>query len=88
MPTPGKGSVDKFHLIRHINGAVDKVRGRLQGGSRKGKKRDLFKSRYTLLKGVEGLADVEPTFSPLLGGECCLAARLLVCFGEAPGNAL
>ena len=51
--------VDKFHLIRHINGALDKVRSRLQGGSRKGKRRDLFKSRYTLLKGVERLADWE-----------------------------
>jgi len=51
--------VDKFHLIRHINGAVDKARSRLQGGSRKGKRRDLFKSRYTLLKGVERLADWE-----------------------------
>jgi transposase len=51
--------VDKFHLIRHINGALDKVRSRLQGGSRKGKKRDLFKSRYTLLKGAERLAGKE-----------------------------
>ena len=50
---------DKFHLIRHINGAMDKVRSRLQGGSRRGKKRDLFESRYTLLKGVEKLADWE-----------------------------
>lgn len=50
---------DKFHFIRHINGAVDKVRSRLQGGSRRGKKRDLFESRYTLLKGVEKLADWE-----------------------------
>ena len=51
--------VDKFHLIRHINGALDKVRSRLQGGSRRGKRRDLFKSRYTLLKGAERLADWE-----------------------------
>ena len=51
--------VDKFHLIRHINGALDKVRSRLQGGSRRGKKRDLFKSRYTLLKGAERLAGWE-----------------------------
>jgi len=53
--------VDKFHLIRHINGALDKVRSRLQGGSRKGKRRDLFRSRYTLLKGAERLADWEKT---------------------------
>ena len=53
--------VDKFHLIRHINGALDKVRSRLQGGSRRGKRRDLFKSRYILLKGAERLADWEKT---------------------------
>ena len=50
-----KVEVDKFHLIRHINGALDKVRSRLQGGNRRGKRRDLFKSRYTLLKGAERL---------------------------------
>jgi len=53
--------VDKFHLIRHINGTLDKVRSRLQGGSRRGRRRDLFKSRYTLLKGVERLDDWERT---------------------------
>ena len=47
--------MDKFHLIRHINGALDKVRSRLQGGNRRGKRRDLFKGRYTLLKGAERL---------------------------------
>jgi len=51
--------VDKFHLIRHINDALDKVRSRLQGGSRRDKRRDLFKSRYTLLKGAERLSDGE-----------------------------
>jgi len=51
--------VDKFHLIRHINRAMDKVRSRLQGGNKKGKRRDLFRSRYTLLKGTERLADWE-----------------------------
>ena len=51
--------VDKFHLIRHINGALDKVRSRLQGGNRRGKRRDLFRSRYTLLKGAERLVDWE-----------------------------
>lgn len=54
---PGaKVVADKFHLIRHINDALDKVRSRLQGGSKRGKKRDLFKSRYSLLKGAERLA--------------------------------
>ena len=50
---------DKFHVIRHINGALDKVRSRLQGGSSKGKRKDLFKNRYILLKGAERLADWE-----------------------------
>ncbi|TRZ95223.1 MAG: ISL3 family transposase [Dehalococcoidia bacterium] len=50
---------DKFHLIRHINSALDKVRSRLQGGSRKGKRKDLFKNRYILLKGAERLAHWE-----------------------------
>ena len=47
--------VDKFHLIKHINGALDKERSRLQGGSSRAKNRDLFKNRYTLLKGRERL---------------------------------
>ena len=51
--------VDKFHFIRHINDAVDKTRSRVQGGRGKGKNRDLFKSRYTLLKGAERLAGWE-----------------------------
>lgn len=51
--------VDKFHLIRHVNGAVDKVRSKLQGGNRKGKRADLFRNRYSLLKGAERLTDGE-----------------------------
>jgi len=51
--------VDKFHLTRHINGALDRVRSRLQGGSRRDKKRDLFKNRYTTLKGAERLTGWE-----------------------------
>ena len=35
------------------------MRTRLQGGNRRGKRRDLFKSRYTLLKGAERLVDWE-----------------------------
>ncbi|MCJ7523212.1 MAG: ISL3 family transposase [Dehalococcoidia bacterium] len=60
MCLPGaKVVADKFHLIRHVNGAVDKVRSNIQGGNSRGKRRDLFHSRYTLLKGVERLADWE-----------------------------
>jgi len=51
--------VDKFHLVRHINGAMDRVRSRLQGGNRRGRRQDLFKSRYTLLKGAERLTGWE-----------------------------
>jgi transposase len=52
--------VDKFHLIRHVNDVLDKVRSRLQGGRcKEGKRHDLFKSRYTLLKSVENLTDQE-----------------------------
>ena len=49
--------VDKFHIIRHINGASDKTRSRLQGGNRRGERGDLFRNRHTLLKGAERLAD-------------------------------
>ena len=45
--------------FRHINDALDKVRSRLQGVSQKDKRRDLFKSRYTLLKGAERLNNWE-----------------------------
>jgi len=38
--------VDKFHLIRYVNRALDKVRSRLQGGNRRGKRRDLFRRLY------------------------------------------
>jgi transposase len=52
--------VDKFHLIRHVNDALDKVRSRLQGGRWKEvKSRVLFSSRYTLLKSAENLTDRE-----------------------------
>ena len=47
---------DEFLVIRHINGALDKVRSRLQGGRGKGKRKDLFKNGYILLKGAERLA--------------------------------
>jgi transposase len=60
MCLPGaKVVADKFHLVRHVNGALDKVRSDLQGGSGRGKKRELFRSRYTLLKGAERLKDWE-----------------------------
>ena len=52
--------VDKFHLIRHVNDALDKVRSRLQEGRwKEGKSRELFKRRYTLLKNAENLTDRE-----------------------------
>ena len=52
--------VDKFHLIRHVNDALDKVRSRLQGSRWKASKsRELFKRRYILLKSVENLTERE-----------------------------
>jgi transposase len=52
--------VDKFHLIRHVNDALDKVWSRLQGGRwKEGKSRELFKRRFTLLKRAENLTDRE-----------------------------
>ena len=52
--------VDKFHLIRKVNDALDKVRSRLQGGRwKEGKSRELFERRYILLKRVENLTDRE-----------------------------
>ncbi len=46
--------VDKFHFIRQVNGMVDAVRTRLQGG-RRSKSGELYRRRYTLLKGAEKL---------------------------------
>ena len=51
--------MDKFHLIRHINGALDGVRSHIQGRSRSGERRDLFRDRYALLKGAERLGEEE-----------------------------
>jgi len=50
---------DRFHLIRRINSTPDKVRSKLQEGNRKGKRRNLFKSRYTFLKRAERLVGWE-----------------------------
>ena len=47
--------IDKFHVIRHVNNALDRVRSRLQGGNTRNKKRELFKSRYKILTGAERL---------------------------------
>ena len=51
--------VDKLHLIRHSHRALDKMRTRLQGGNRRGQRRDTFKRRNTLLKGAERLVGWE-----------------------------
>ena len=59
MTLPGaKIVVDKFHLIKHVNFVLDKLRVRLQGNSKKDKKL-LFESRYKLLKGAEKLTGEE-----------------------------
>lgn len=46
---------DKFHVLMHVHQALDQVRTGLQ--SKGEKKRDLFRSRYLLLKAVERLTE-------------------------------
>jgi len=58
-PPQAKIVADRFHLIRRINSTPDKVRSKLQEGNRKGKRRNLFKSKYALLKRAKSLADWE-----------------------------
>jgi transposase len=48
--------VDKFHVIIHVNQALDKVRTRIQGKESKGRKWLLFHSRYLLLRKAESLS--------------------------------
>lgn len=48
--------VDKFHVITHINQALDKVRTRLQSKESKGRRWLLFHSRYLLLRKAESLS--------------------------------
>ncbi len=52
--------VDRFHVIRHVNRVVDAVRIRLQASSgQQRKSSQLYKRRYSLLKGAEKLANWE-----------------------------
>lgn len=46
---------DKFHIIRIVNNALDKVRKHLQQRSGRGKKQPIFRVRYLLLKARERL---------------------------------
>ena len=48
--------VDKFHVIIHVNQALDKVRTRLQSKESKGRKWLLFHNRYLLLRKAESLS--------------------------------
>jgi len=51
---PGaKVVADKFHVIKHVNQALDQVRIQAKGD----KKKELFRSRYLLLKGSERLTE-------------------------------
>jgi transposase len=47
--------IDKFHVITHVNQALDKARTRLQGEESKGRRWLLFHSRYLLLRKAESL---------------------------------
>lgn len=51
--------VDRFHVIRHINSVVDAVRIRLQAKWNQNTKSQLYRRRYSLLKGAEKLAPWE-----------------------------
>ena len=51
--------VDKFHFLKQVQAALDKVRSRLQKGEDRNKRRELFRSRYTLLRGREKLTGKE-----------------------------
>lgn len=51
--------VDKFHVITHINQALDKVRTRLQSKEDKGGRWLLFRNRYLLLRKAESLGPEE-----------------------------
>jgi len=51
---------DKFHVIRHFNQVLEKTRSSDQGkGLKAGRRRELFKNRFTLLKAEERLTDEE-----------------------------
>jgi len=47
--------VGKFHVIRRVNEALDKVRTRLQGEESRSRKGPLFHNRYLSLRKVESL---------------------------------
>lgn len=47
--------VGKFHVIRRVNEALDKVRTRLQGEESRNRKGPLFHNRYLSLRKVESL---------------------------------
>jgi transposase len=51
--------VDKFHVITHINQALDKVRTRLQSKETKGRRWLIFHNRYLLLRKAESLSPEE-----------------------------
>lgn len=51
--------VDKFHVVRQVNRALDQVRVSLQAREQQGKRRSLFTGRYLLLKAVENLTPEE-----------------------------
>lgn len=61
--------VDHFHVIRHVNRVVDAIRIRLQTSNGQQKKTSqLYKRRYSLLKGREHLANWErPRLVQLFG---------------------
>jgi transposase len=50
---------DKFHVIRRVNQALDQRRVKVQEQLKEGRRSELFRSRYLLLKSREGLSQGE-----------------------------
>jgi len=60
MCLPGANIVvDKFHVIRRVNEALDKVRTKLQGEESQGRRGLLFRNRHLLLRKAESLTNEE-----------------------------
>ncbi len=60
MCLPGANIVvDKFHVITHVNRALDRVRTRLESKETRGSRGLLFRNRYLLLRKAESLSAEE-----------------------------
>jgi len=69
--------IDKFHVIRKVNEALDRIRKRLQRAYKKrgGRKRFVYRIRWLLLKGRERLISEEKDRLDYLFGRAPLLAK-------------